>query len=51
MAHQEKCRHTACHCSAAEGQGGTAAAGYCSEACARGEMKAGKCGCGHPDCK
>lgn len=43
----QKCKHGGCHCKGSE----VGANGYCSDACSRGEMKEGKCSCGHPDCR
>ena len=45
MADKARCRHSACKCQTDR------SGGYCSDACSQGKMTAGKCGCGHPDCK
>lgn len=47
MEERMKCKHDECHCSGNDVQQN----GYCSDSCRQGEMKDGKCGCGHPACK
>jgi hypothetical protein len=44
---EQNCKHEACHCNGAD----VGNNGFCSDACQRGEMAAGKCACGHADCQ
>jgi hypothetical protein len=44
---KDRCKHSGCSCNASESRSD----GYCSDACKEKRESAGRCQCGHPDCK
>jgi hypothetical protein len=47
MAQEQRCKHSACRCTA----GSNRPDGFCSDSCKSRSETGGKCQCGHQDCK